>query len=287
MNYSNTTVAICYDFDGTLAPGNMQEHSYIPNLGIANTDFWDQANQFAKQNDMNEILAYMWLILEKSRQKNLPIRKVDFVNHGKNIPLYPGVDGWFERINNYGKTLGLDIKHFIISSGLREMVEGTKIAHNFSFVFASGYYYNEDGIAEWPSVGIDYTGKTQFLFRVNKGIFNFWDSSIINKYMPENLKPFPFERFIYIGDGETDVPAMKMVNYQGGYTIAVFDSQKSVNREGRLAKDVSLELLRQGRARYVAPADYRDNSDLDKLLTNILNDIRFGQNLKEHNGKFL
>ncbi|NLN95767.1 MAG: haloacid dehalogenase-like hydrolase [Bacteroidales bacterium] len=287
MNYSNTTVAICYDFDGTLAPGNMQEHSYIPNLGIANTDFWDQANQFAKQNDMNEILAYMWLLLEKSRQKNLPIRKADFVNHGKNIPLYPGVEGWFERINNYGETLGLDINHFIISSGLREMVEGTKIAPNFSFVFASGYYYNEDGIAEWPSVGIDYTGKTQFLFRINKGIFNFWDSSIINKYMPENLKPFPFERFIYIGDGETDVPAMKMVNYQGGYTIAVFDSQKSVNREGRLAKDVSLELLRQGRARYVAPADYRDNSDLDKLLTNILNDIRFGQNLKEHNGKFL
>ncbi len=287
MNYSNTTVAICYDFDGTLAPGNMQEHSYIPNLGIANTDFWDQANQFAKQNDMNEILAYMWLLLEKSRQKNLPIRKADFVNHGKNIPLYPGVEVWFERINNYGETLGLDINHFIISSGLREMVEGTKIAPNFSFVFASGYYYNEDGIAEWPSVGIDYTGKTQFLFRINKGIFNFWDSSIINKYMPENLKPFPFERFIYIGDGETDVPAMKMVNYQGGYTIAVFDSQKSVNREGRLAKDVSLELLRQGRARYVAPADYRDNSDLDKLLTNILNDIRFGQNLKEHNGKFL
>lgn len=287
MTLISSPVAICYDFDGTLAPGNMQEHSYIPNLGLDNAEFWDKANQLAKENDMNEILAYMHLLLEKARQKDLPIRKDDFVEHGKNIPLYPGVEGWFDRINDFGKSLGFDIRHFVISSGLREMVEGTRISHHFSFVFASGYYYNTDGLAEWPAVGIDYTGKTQFLFRINKGIFNSWDSSVINKYMLENEKPFPFERFIYIGDGETDVPAMKMVNYQGGYTIAVFDPGKSVNREGRLSKDVSLELLRQGRARYIAPADYRLNSDLDILLTNILNDIRFGQNLREHNGKYL
>lgn len=280
------TVAICYDFDGTLAPGNMQEHSYIPNLGVSGAAFWEEANRLARENNMNEIMAYMHLILTKGKQKNLPIKRADFVSHGRNIPLFPGVSGWFEHINAFGHSMGLDIRHFIISSGLREMIEGTPIAHHFTFIFASGYYYDENGIAVWPAVGIDYTGKTQFLFRVNKGVFNFWDSSKINKYVPENEKPFPFERFIYIGDGETDVPAMKMVNYQGGYSIAVFDPNKPPTREGRSPIDISLELLRQRRARYIAPASYSPGGDLSQLVKNILNEIYYGYHLKNHNGKY-
>jgi phosphoserine phosphatase len=214
-------IAIAYDFDGTLAPGNMQEHSFLPDIGRTPEQFWAETKELARSNDMDEILAYMWLMLKHAKNVNLSIRRDSFVKHGKTIKFFPGVEDWFQRINNHAKKHGARIDHYIISSGLRELVEGTTIRKHFKNVFASGFMYDADQIATWPALAVNYTNKTQHLFRINKGINNSYDNTNINKFMPLALRPIPFDNIIYIGDGETDIPAMKMVKYQGGHSIAV------------------------------------------------------------------
>jgi hypothetical protein len=277
--------AIAYDFDGTLAPGNMQEHSFIPKLGISKEDFWAEANRIARENDMDEILSYMQLMLEKSKQKNIPIHRDDIVGYGKDIEFFPGVEKYFQRINQYALAKGIELEHHIISSGLRELVAGTRIAANFRNIFASGFKYDVNGIAEWAALAINYTGKTQYLFRINKGIDNAYDNTLINKYVPEDHRPVPFKRMIYIGDGETDVPAMKMLRYQGGYPIAVYNPNAEARAHKASPEQMCRELLKQQRVDYVAAADYREGSLLDKTLKLIIDRIRIDQALQENNNQ--
>lgn len=258
-------IAIAYDFDGTLAPGNMQEHSFIPKLGIDSKDFWSEVKSLAKAHDMNEILAYMFLMLEKAREKKIPITMEAFQKHGEGLDLFPGVSDYFKRINNYAKAKHLKIEHYIISSGLYDILKGSSIFGQFEKVFASSFMYNVNGVAEWPALAIDYTNKTQYLFRINKGVKNAWDNHSVNKYTPNEQRPIPFSRMIYIGDGETDIPAMKMLNYQGGYSIAVYNPNQRTDA-GKRSKKVTQELIAHGRANYVAPADYSPDG---KLITAI------------------
>jgi 2-hydroxy-3-keto-5-methylthiopentenyl-1-phosphate phosphatase len=258
-------IAIAYDFDGTLAPGNMQQHSFIPKLGVDSGTFWKEVKAIAKDNDMNEILAYMHHMLKKADEKSIPITKKAFVEHGKGMPMFPGVIEYFKKINEYAKSKGLIIEHYIISSGLRDILKGTPIYKEFEMVFASAYKYDVNDVAEWPALAIDYTNKTQFLFRINKGIKNAWDNESINKFMPEHERPMPFNRMIYLGDGETDIPAMKMINLQGGKSIAVYNPDTKT-KAGKKAKKITQELVSQGRANYVAPADYSEGSSLYKII---------------------
>jgi hypothetical protein len=258
-------IAIAYDFDGTLAPGNMQQHSFIPKLGVDSGTFWKEVKAIAKDNDMNEILAYMHHMLKKADEKSIPITKKAFVEHGKGMPMFPGVIEYFKKINEYAKSKGLIIEHYIISSGLRDILKGTPIYKEFEMVFASAYKYDVNDVAEWPALAIDYTNKTQFLFRINKGIKNAWDNESINKFMPEHERPMPFNRMIYLGDGETDIPAMKMINFQGGKSIAVYNPDTKT-KAGKKAKKITQELVSQGRANYVAPADYSEGSSLYKII---------------------
>lgn len=266
-------IAIAYDFDGTLAPGNMQEHNFLPALGIAPKTFWTNAKKKAKENDMDEILAYMQLTIEEARNKNLPIRKTDFIQYGKDINFFEGVETYFGRINAYAKSKGLIVEHFIISSGLRELVKGTKISKHFKTIFASGFEYDASGVAVWPALAVNYTNKTQFLFRINKGIFNSYDNQEINRYMPENERYIPFKQMIYIGDGETDVPAMKMIKYQGGKAIAVYNPKVRAKKGRKSPKQICEELINQNRADFIAPANYNEGSELDKLLKLIIDKI--------------
>jgi len=258
-------MAIAYDFDGTLAPGNMQQHSFIPKLEIDSSEFWKEVKAIAKNNDMNEILAYMHLMLKKANEKNIPITKKAFIDHGKGMVLFPGVAEYFKKINVYAKSKGLVIEHYIISSGLRDILIGTPIYKEFEMVFASAYMYNVNDVADWPALAVDYTNKTQFLFRINKGIKNAWDNESINKFMPEDERPMPFERMIYLGDGETDIPAMKMIAFQGGKAVAVYNPDQRT-KEGKKAKKVTQDLVLQGRANFVAPADYKEGSSLYKII---------------------
>ena len=261
-----TKMAIAYDFDGTLAPSNMQEHAFLPTLGINPGSFWTKAKKKAKESDMDEILAYMQVTLDEARIKNLPIRKADFMKYGKGIKFFDGVETYFNRINSYAKGKGIVIEHYIISSGLREFVKGTKIAKYFKNIFASGFEYDANGVAVWPALAINYTNKTQYLFRINKGINNSYDNHEINKYMPDKDRYIPFDQMIYIGDGETDVPAMKMIKYQGGKAIAVYNPKLRAKKNKRSPKQICEDLILQNRADYIAPADYSTESSLYKII---------------------
>lgn len=275
-------VAIAYDFDGTLAPGNMQEHAFLPSLGIDPKSFWGKTKKKAKENDMDEILAYMQLTLDEARTKNFPIRRSDFMQYGRGIEFFEGVETYFDRINLYAKEKGIAIEHYIISSGLREFVKGTKIAKHFKNIFASGFEYDANGVAVWPALAINYTNKTQYLFRINKGINNSYDNYEINKFMLEKDRYIPFGQMIYIGDGETDVPAMKMIKYQGGKAIAVYNPKIRAKKNRKSPKQICEDLINQNRADYIAPANYSDGSELDKMIKLIIDKIHLEIELKKY-----
>lgn len=251
-------IAICYDFDGTLSSGNMQEHSYFPSLEITPKEFWRQSKQLAKDQDADEILAYMRLMIVKATaETGVKITRNSFAEYGAKVSLFNGVKEWFPRINQYGKTQGAKIEHYIISSGIKEMIEGTPIRRHFKKIFASAFMYEQHEVACWPAQAVNYTTKTQFLFRINKGLLDAWDNSKINAFIAKDKRPVPFSRMIYIGDGSTDIPCMKLVKAQGGYSIAVYQPH-------RRKKKVSAEKLKmEDRVNFVAPADYTENSLVD------------------------
>ena len=273
-------MAIAYDFDGTLAPGNMQEYNFIPDLNMDKGEFWQEANELAKKHDMDEVLAYMHLMLIKAKEKNIPIREEAFMKYGEKITFFEGVETYFERINAYAASKNMHLEHFIISSGLREFVKGTAIAKHFKTIYASGFEYDDNGVACWPALVVNYTNKTQYLFRINKGIYNSYDNTLINKSMPEDERAVPFSNFIYIGDGETDVPAMKMVNLYGGTTIAVYNpASVATPHRPKSSKDICLDLIRQNRADYIAPTNYSEGGELDVMLKKIIDKTAMEQDL--------
>ena len=259
------TAAIVYDFDGTLAPGSMHDHSFIPGLGYGSPgDFWDEVKRQCRARDGDEVLTYMELMLQKSE----PVfTEEDLRKNGQAIPLFNGVDTWFDRIDEFGHAVGLEVQHYVVSSGIREMIEGSPIHRKFRKVFASSFAYGADGYAKWPAVSINYTTKTQFLFRINKGIDNTWDNEAINKWVPMHERPIPFERMIFVGDGDTDIPSMKMVRLQGGVAVAVFDPDKW--KEAAHQRKIE-KLIAEDRATYVAPADYTSGSQLDVTVRGVL-----------------
>lgn len=267
-----TRTALVYDFDGTLATGNMQEHSFIPATGVSTAEFWGDVKRLTREHNVDEILVYMWRMLARARENGLRVTKQMLMEHGRELPFFAGVETWFDRINSYGLELGLEIEHYIISSGIFEMIRGCSIYPYFKYVFASKFIYQNDE-AVWPGTGINYTNKTQHLFRINKGIENIWDNTLINRWIPNDLRPVPFERIIFVGDGETDIPAMKMVRHQGGHSIAVFDPDKLMTEKGR---EVLYNLIAEDRVHFVAPADYREGSQLDVTIKGVLGRIARG-----------
>ena len=260
--------ALVYDFDGTLAPGNMQEHSFIPGLGLDVPTFWGEVKTHARAHDADEVLVYMWRMLQHARDRHMPITRDALKEHGRQTPLFPGVSTWFDRIDAYALEQGLELEHYVISSGIYEMIAGCEVFDKFKQVFASRFLYDEAGCATWPAVAINYTTKTQFLFRINKGVDNSWDNESVNRWRPVDARPVPFERLVFIGDGETDIPAMKMVRYQGGEAVAVFDANKWNDKQ-----KVIYRLIAEDRAQFVASADYSEGSQLDVTVKGILGRI--------------
>jgi phosphoserine phosphatase len=217
------TVALIYDFDGTLSAGNMQEYNFIPAVGKSNKEFWSEANDLAEEQDADQILTYMALMIRAAQAKGISLRREAFQECGKGVELYPGVMEWFDRINSYGEQRGVKILHYINSSGLKEIIEGTAIADKFQKIYACSFLYNIDGIAYWPAVAVNYTNKTQFIFKINKGVESVYDTKQVNRYMEEKSRPVPFSRMIYVGDGTTDIPCMRLVKNFGGHSIAVYN----------------------------------------------------------------
>ena len=267
--------AICYDFDGTLAPGNMQERDFIPAIGMKKGSFWHEVKALAKQHDGDEILMYMRVMLEKADAARVEVRRQNFMDYGKKLQLFNGVPEWFSRINTYGKAGGLRVTHHVISSGIREMILGTSIKKYFENVYASSFLYDHHGIARWPALALNYTTKTQYLFRINKGVHEVFEHDKVNEYVPPERRAVPFTNIVFIGDGETDIPCFRLVKDQGGHSIAVFKPHTH-NAKSRAEK-----LLADGRVNFTAPADYEVGKAIDLAIKAIMEKIAADDHVKK------
>ncbi len=272
--HTEPIIAIMYDFDKTLCTRDMQEYDLIPKLNMSAADFWEEANGFGRAQKMDGILAYMYTCIKRCREKGVSLKRESFVESGKNVELYNGVAQWFDRINAFGKEQGARIEHYVISSGMKEIIEGTSIADKFTEIFACEFYYDEDGNAAWPKTSVNYTNKTQFVYRINKGVLDVSNDVDLNRSMPDDSKRVPFTNMIYIGDGLSDVPCMKMMKAYGGQAIAVYQDDSKAKVEELLIKD---------RVDFVFPADYSADGELDKTVKNIIKKIVISDALTEIN----
>lgn len=217
-------IALCYDFDKTLSPDDMQAQGYIQTVQPEGSDmigdFWRESNGRATANNMDKNLAYMYTMKKKARGQ-IVFTKEKLAEYGSQVALFPGVEDWFKRIRDYGDDKGIIVEHYIISSGLKEMIEGTSIAKEFKELYATSFYFDDDGVAVWPAQVVNYTNKTQFLFRISKGVLDVNDEAVNDSFAPDEIR-VPFRNMIYLGDSDTDIPCMKLVNSQGGYSVGGF-----------------------------------------------------------------
>ena len=270
------TIAIMYDFDKTLCTTDMQEYDFIKNLGITPSEFWGECSKLTEKNEMDKILAYMYVMIKKCKEKNIPLTRKYLNECGKNVILYKGVSTWFDRIAEYAKKLNVNVEHYIISSGITEIIEGTPIAKNFKHIYGCKFIYDEKGNAMWPGLAINFTLKTQYIFRIAKGVLDVRDDDNLNNHQ-DGGKKIPFENMIYIGDGLTDVPCMKLLKDKGGKAIAIYPSQNERKQANKLVKDE--------RINYVCVADYSYNSTLEKIVKLMMDSIHMVSELKEREQK--
>ena len=263
MSKRKIRMALIYDFDGTLAEGYMQNYNFFPDIGKKPKEFWAEVHDKTSKEQADEILVYMSLMLKEASHANKRFTKDALRGYGKKIPLFNGVNDWFKNINSYANTRNVKIEHYLISSGNAEIIQGTDIAKEFSpqNIFASKYLFDQNGAAEWPALAVNYTAKTQFLFRINKGISDISDNATVNKFIPKDERPMPFENMIFIGDGETDIPCFKLVKDSGGMSIAVYQPH------GHKAKEKAEQYLHGSRrVDIVAPADYSKGKKIYKTV---------------------
>lgn len=258
---SKPIVALLYDFDKTLCTTDMEDYTFIPSLGMTPGEFWGIANHFGQENHMDGLLAYMYTMIQECRKRNIRLDREYLVQCGNAMELFPGVRDWFSRINAFGESLGVTVEHYVLSSGLKEIIEGSGISHEFREIYACEFFYNEEGLASWPKLDVNFTNKTQFVYRINKGVLDVAEDQALNDSMPDDSKRVPFTNMIYIGDGLSDVPCMKMMQAYGGQAIAVY---QDTNRPG------VEELLRKGRVDFIFPADYSAGTALETTVRNIV-----------------
>lgn len=267
-------VALMYDFDKTLCTKDMQEYGFIPSLGMSAEEFWGEVVKLTDAQEMDNILAYMYMMVQKARERKTSVTKQTFRSLGAGVEYFSGVRTWFDRINRYGEEMDVQVEHYIVSSGVKEIIEGTEIARYFTKIYACEFMYGEDGTITWPKFAVNYTAKTQFLFRINKGVLKVDSQSNrnLNQYTPERERRVPFHNMIYIGDGLTDVPCMKLVKTNGGQSIAVQDSRRGIT--------AAQSLLDAGRVNFIAPADYSPGSRIERIVQAIIRKIRAEEEMR-------
>lgn len=278
MTGQTPIVAFLYDFDKTLCTTDMQNYTFIPSLGMTPAEFWAEANGFGRQNRIDGILAYMYIMLREAERRNRPFTRQDLVEKGRGVELFPGVESWFDRINAFGGSQGVQVEHYVISSGLREIIEGSSISGEFREIYASEFYYDGTGRPVWPKLAVNFTAKTQFVYRINKGVLDVSDDKTLNDSMPDDSKRVPFPNMIYMGDGLSDVPCMKMMRAYGGQAIAVYQSNNRTGVE---------ELLARRRVDFIFPADYREGSALEVTVKDIIRKMAITDRLWDENHRQL
>lgn len=267
-------VAFLYDFDKTLCTTDMQDYAFIPSLGMTPAEFWSVANDFGRRHRIDSVLAYMYTMIQEAERRELPFTRGDLVEKGRDIVLFPGVEDWFRRVNAFGEEQGVRVEHYIISSGLREIIEGSSISAAFKEIYASEFYYDETGRPVWPKLAVNFTAKTQFVYRINKGVLDVSDDKTLNDSMPDDSKRVPFHNMVYVGDGLSDVPCMKMMRAYGGQAIAVYQESNRLGVEDLLAK---------GRVDFIFRADYSEGTALDATVKDIIRKIAILDRLGEEN----
>ena len=272
---SKPIIAIMYDFDKTLCTRDMQEYTFIPSVGMEAHEFWRHVAVVAAEEVMDSILAYMYCMVEVSHQSGNPITRESLVTCGKDIEYYPGVEGWFDRINRYAEEAGVQVEHYVRSSGLKEIIEGTSIAKHFNRIYACEFLY-KDGQAYWPKLAVNYTNKTQFVYRINKGVLDISNNTDLNNSLPDSERRVFFSNMLYIGDGLTDVPCMKLVKQSGGHSIAIYQPGEH---------EKTLPLLKHERVDWMFEADYREGSDLDRTVKLLLQNLSSYNTLKGLNSQ--
>ena len=255
-------VALIYDFDKTLSPKDMQEYSFLPGINVEPDRFWGLCRDFALDHEMDGVLTYMYL-MKKMANGEADLSRDRLRALGRDVAFFPGVETWFDRINQIGRENGVEVEHYIISSGLTDIIKGSAIGDRFKAVFAASFCYDEHGVACWPAMAVNYTSKTQFLFRVNKGVLDVTEHRALNEFMPEEKRRVPFSNMIYIGDGLTDVPSMKLTKLNGGHSIAVWQEDEQISNE----------MLLEGRVDFAVKADYSRGSDMEKMVFAIIDQI--------------
>lgn len=264
-------VAILYDFDKTLCTKEMQEYNFIPSLGTDAPSFWKESKQLSTDKKMDSILSYMWLMIDKSNKNHKPVHRNNFVELGKSLRYFPGVEEWFDMIKQLCDDVGIEIEHYIISSGLKEIIEGSTVYDMFKEVYACEFYYDQNDVACWPKNVVNYTTKTQFIYRINKGILDISNDQALNEYTPEEERRVPFTNMIYIGDGYSDVPCMKLVKVNGGHSIAVYQKDKAVVNK----------LIGEGRVNFVCKTNYKEKSELSEIVKKIICKISLEEELRQ------
>lgn len=262
-------VALIYDFDKTLSPRDMEEYSFLPGINVEPDVFWGKCADFARENDMDGILTYMYL-MKKMANGEMELTREKLAAQGRDVEFFPGVMTWFDRVNAIGRQLGVSVEHYIISSGLTEIIRGSAIGKYFKAVFAASFCYDGEGRVVWPSTAVNYTSKTQYLFRINKGILDVTNDRDLNAFTPEYMRRVPFSNMIYVGDGLTDVPCMKMTKQKGGYSIAVHAPGKT---------EIADDMLLQGRVDFSVEADYSPDSEIEQVVAMLMRRIRASHEL--------
>ena len=275
---AKTTIAIIYDFDKTLCTTDMQEYDFIKNLDMTPAEFWGETGVITNTYKMDKILAYMFVMIKKCKEKGIKLTEEYLEKCGENVVLYKGVISWFDRINAYCESLGVNIEHYIVSSGTYEIIKGTPIAKYFKRIYACSFMYDENKEAIWPSLAINYTLKTQFIVRINKGILDVTDDDNVNRYTTEESRRIPYRNMIYIGDGFTDIPCMKLLKEKGGKAIALYPSKKAEKVKG---------IVEDERINYVCVADYSENSALEKIVKLMIENMMVLDQLKQREEKQL
>lgn len=258
-------LAIMYDWDQTLSPKYMSEFGLIKPFGFDNnTDYWDYCNNvITKKYNMENELAFLYSIVELSNKTKFPLNRKYLNEVGSQIEFYNGVLTWFDRINEFGKKHDVIVEHYIISSGIYEVIEGSRIFPYFKKVFASSFAYDDKGRPFWPAFSINYTNKTQYIFRIKKNLIDDLnnDGAVNSKYRKKDI--IPYSNMIYVGDGLTDIPCMKIIKEYGGHSICLFE-------EGMPSENKAKKIKREGRVNFIANADYAENSDIDKIIKKII-----------------
>ena len=267
-------VAILYDFDSTLSKSDMQNFGFIPALGMTPAEFWGATTKFSEDTGCERTLSYLYMMVKLTKQKGIKMDKQWLAKMGQNIEFFPGVLTWFKRINDYGREAGVRVEHYLVSSGNKEIVEGSAIAKEFKVLYACEFLYDEQGNPTWPKLAINYTQKTQYFFRISKGVYDANDDVGVNQKTPTHR--IPYSNIVYIGDGMTDIPAMIIAKNNGGKSIAVFPKGREDKVQG---------LYQDGRVNYVCQADYREGKELEKVMHLIMQGVQINSSLVQRENK--